>query len=63
MPRREPTIYNRALMVQCRRCRCVAGAPCMDTRGVRLKDNKVHVVRAADYRQREAARKAREPGR
>jgi hypothetical protein len=63
MTRREPTINNRALMVECRRCRCVAGAPCMATRGARLKDNKVHLVRAADYRERETARKTREAGR
>ncbi|MEU8886702.1 hypothetical protein [Streptomyces sp. NPDC048442] len=48
--RREPTIHHRALMVTCPRCRCVPGAPCMDTRGSRLKDGRVHKDRAEFYR-------------
>jgi hypothetical protein len=46
---REPTIHNRALMVTCPRCRCVPGAPCMDTRGMRLKEGKAHRDRTALY--------------
>ncbi|GGU13057.1 hypothetical protein [Streptomyces violascens] len=63
MTRREPTIHNPALMIQCPRCDCVAGAPCLDTRGSRLRDGRVHLARTAAHRRREAARKPREAGR
>jgi hypothetical protein len=63
MPRREPTIHNRALMVTCPRCGCVPGAPCRDTRGSWLKDGKAHRDRTELYREREARRQEREAGR
>ncbi|MFD9564411.1 hypothetical protein [Streptomyces sp. NPDC059994] len=58
MARREPTIHNPALVVTCPRCRCVPGAPCLDTRGSRLKDGRVHRDRTAFHRDREARRRA-----
>ncbi|MGW8326513.1 zinc finger domain-containing protein [Streptomyces sp. NPDC055897] len=54
--RREPTIHNRAVMVECPRCKTVPGARCLDTRGTPLKPGKVHRDRAAAYREREAQR-------
>ena len=63
MTRREPTIHNPALTVQCPRCGCVPGAPCLDTRGSRLRDGSVHLARTAAHRRREVARAAREAGR
>ncbi|RPK56175.1 hypothetical protein EES43_24345 [Streptomyces sp. ADI96-02] len=56
--RREPTIHNPALTVTCPHCRCVPGAPCLDSRGSRLTENRVHQARAAAHRDRQAARQA-----
>ncbi|WP_446447097.1 zinc finger domain-containing protein [Streptomyces bacillaris] len=55
MPRREPTIHNPALTVTCPHCRCVPGAPCLDSRGSRLTGGRVHRRRTAEYVRRGAA--------
>ncbi|MFF3697396.1 hypothetical protein [Streptomyces sp. NPDC002221] len=57
--RREPTIHNRALMVECPCCGCVPGARCLDTRGTPLKPGKVHRERTEAHRERTEAHRER----
>ncbi|NEB70273.1 hypothetical protein G3I39_24930 [Streptomyces fulvissimus] len=59
MIRREPTIHNPALTVTCPQCGCVPGAPCLDSRGSRLTEGRVHRRRTAEYNRRAAAKATR----
>ncbi|MYR36326.1 hypothetical protein GTX14_04555 [Streptomyces sp. SID4944] len=59
MTRREPTIHNPALTVTCPHCRCVPGAPCLDKRGSRLKEGRVHRRRTTEYNRRNTAKTTR----